>query len=240
MEASSPRAARYAATLDIPASWRVRTVFFALALFMSGGRLFADTVFRASAQGPPHIVLSQCIVVSQSSSLLQCKHFDLKKRRVVIVQLEQKSLPYTVKISSPQSHQMIVNLWKEFGYTTEITDLQGKTTTLYDSYLDFFPPAGTFFLRPVPPATHFSIKLEGGGFDEIDFSKISKVEIEGRTLKITLRNGNGPVEQGTMIMPTTQPAVAHFMGITSQYSPENKNVFDFSIPLQKLKEIVFQ
>jgi hypothetical protein len=54
---------------------------------------------------------------------------------------------------------------------------------------------------------------------------------------MTLRNGQ--VEEGKFLMPTNQPAEVRFLGITDQYNPASQQVFDFSLPLAKIKEIRF-
>jgi hypothetical protein len=41
-------------------------------------------------------------------------------------------------------------------------------------------------------------------------------------------------------MPTDRPAEARLLGITEQYDPASAEVFDFSLPLARLKEIRFE
>lgn len=47
------------------------------------------------------------------------------------------------------------------------------------------------------------------------------------------------MEAGRFLMPTNQPAEARFLGITDQYNPASSQVFDFSLPLARVKEIRF-
>jgi hypothetical protein len=80
--------------------------------------------------------------------------------------------------------------------------------------------------------------LDGGAADVEEFSKIARVEFQNSEITLTLRNGH--VEHGKYLMPTTQPAEARFLGITEKYDPSSDDVFDFSVPLSRLKSIVFQ
>jgi hypothetical protein len=79
--------------------------------------------------------------------------------------------------------------------------------------------------------------MDNGSADDVEISKIDRVQIQGDHLKMTLRNGQ--VEEGKFLMPTNQPAEVRFLGITDQYDPASPKVFDFSLPLANLKEIRF-
>ena len=199
----------------------------------------ADTLYQATADGRRRVIQSSAIVVHQDSSILVYKHFDLPDMRVEKVQLSKGSLPYTVVISSPLQRQGIVDLWKRFGYTASVTDLSGKTTQVFDAYIDYYPPRGIgSLLVSVPAVTSFPLLMNGNEADVEDFSKIARVEFQNGQITLTLRNGR--VEHGTYLMPTTKPAEARFLGITSKYNPASGDVFDFSEPLSRLKTIVFQ
>ncbi|HUX10851.1 MAG TPA: hypothetical protein VMW51_09420 [Terriglobia bacterium] len=201
--------------------------------------LQADTIYQAAAQGRRRVIQSNAILVSQDSSILVYKHFDLPDMRVEKVQLSEGSLPYTVITSSPQQRQSIVDLWKRFGYTALVTDTSGKATQVFDAYIDFYPPGGRgSLLIAVGALTSFPLQLDSGGADVADFSKIARVEFQNGEITLTLRNGR--VEHGKFLMPTSKPAEARFLGITSKYNPASEDVFDFSEPLSHLKSIVFQ
>jgi hypothetical protein len=166
------------------------------------------------------------------------KHFELKDRRVEIVRLNKGTLPYQVETASPDYRRQIVDIWKRFGLKATVTDLAGKATRVFDVYLDFYPPGGRgSLLESIPPTTSFAILMDNGGADEVEISKIDRVQIQGDRLKMTLRNGQ--VEEGKFLMPTNQPAEARFLGITDQYNPASQQVFDFSLPLASVKEIRF-
>ena len=198
----------------------------------------ADTIYQMNAQGKQVAVQRDAIVVSEDSSFLVYKHFELKDRRVEIVRLNKGSLPYSVATASPDARRQIVEVWKRFGFKATVTDLAGKTTRVFDAYLDFYPPGGRgSLLESVPPTTSFTLLLTMGSADETDFSKISQVQVQGEQLKITLRNGQ--VEEGKFLMPTSQPVEVRLLGITDQYNPASPQVFDFSLPLAKIKEISF-
>ncbi|MGH9433143.1 MAG: hypothetical protein ACRD3T_16550, partial [Terriglobia bacterium] len=77
-----------------------------------------------------------------------------------------------------------------------------------------------------------------GGADDIDFGDIQNIQFQGEHLKVTLTNGK--VKQGKFVMPTSQPAVAKFLGITDAYKPESDELYDYSIPLSQVKEIQFE
>jgi hypothetical protein len=201
--------------------------------------LEADTIFQTTAEGRQRVIQRNAIVVNQDSSILVYKHFDLPDMRVEKVQLSKGSLPYTVIISSPAERQSIVGMWKRFGYTASVTDTSGKTTQVYDIYIDFYPPDGRgSLLVAVPALTSFPLQPDAGGADVEDFSHIARLEFENGEITITLRNGR--IEHGRFLMPTTKPAEARFLGITNNYDPASQDVFDFSQPLAHLKTIVFQ
>lgn len=214
--------------------------FFLFALLLPLGiPLRADTIYQATAQGREQVVQRNAIVVRQDSYSLVYKHFDLPDMRVEKVHLSKGSLPYSVDISTRQQRERIVDLWKQFGYTAEVTDSSGKTMVVYDAYIDFYPPHGIgSLLAPVSPITSFPLQLGSGGADVESFSEIARVEFQGGNITVTLRNGR--VERGKFLMPTTKPAEARFLGITNKYDPVSEDVFNFSEPLYRLKSIVFQ
>jgi hypothetical protein len=198
----------------------------------------ADTIYQMSTQGKQVVVQRDAIVVSEDSSFLVYKHFELKDRRVEIVRLNKGSLPYSVETASPDARRQIVEVWKRFGFKATVTDLTGKATRVCDVYLDFYPPGGRgSLLESVPPATSFSVLLDNGSADDVEFAKIDRLEVQGERLQMSLRNGQ--VEEGKFLMPTTQPVEARFLGISDQYNPASQQVFDFSLPLARIKEIKF-
>jgi hypothetical protein len=198
----------------------------------------ADTIYQMNAQGRQVVVQAGAIVVSEDSSFLVYKHFEQKDRRVEIVRLNKGSLPYSVVTASPDQRRQIVEVWKRFGFKATVRDLAGKATRVFDVYLDFYPPGGRgSLLEAVPPTTSFSVLLDNGSADDVDISKIDRVQVQGNRLKMTLRNGE--VEEGKFLMPTNQPVEVRFLGITDQYDPASQQVFDFSLPLAKVKEISF-
>jgi hypothetical protein len=217
----------------------MKITLFLLSLLASlAAPLDADTIYQTSAQGKQVVVQRDAIVVGEDSSFLVYKHFDLKDRRVEIVRLNRGSLPYSVETSSPDNRRQIVDIWKRFGHKATVTDLAGKTTRVFDVYVDFYPPGGRgSLLESLPPTTSFTVLMENGSADEVEFSKIDHLEIQDDHLKMTLRNGQ--VEQGKFLMPTNQPAEVRFLGITEQYNAASEQVFDFSLPLAKIKEIRF-
>ncbi len=201
--------------------------------------LNADTIYQATAEGRQRVIQSDAIVIHQDSSILIYKHFDLPDMRVEKVQLSRGSLPYTVIISSSLQRQSIVDLWKRFGYTASVTDSSGKTTQVFDAYIDYYPPGGRgSLLVAVSAVTSIPLLLNSGAADVQDFSKIARVDFQNGEIKLTFTNGH--VEQGKYLMPTNQPAEARFLGITDKYNPSSDEVFDFSEPLSHLKSIVFQ
>ena len=198
----------------------------------------ADTIYQMNAQGRQVVVQLDAIVVSEDSSFLVYKHFELKDRRVEIVRLNKGTLPYSVETASPDYRRHIVDIWKRVGFKATVTDLAGKATRVFDVYLDFYPPGGRgSLLESLPPTTSFTVLMDNGSADEVEISKIDRVQIQGDHLKMTLRNGQ--VEEGKFLMPTNLPAEVRFLGITDQYNPASQQVFDFSLPLASLKEIKF-
>ena len=104
--------------------------------------------------------------------------------------LNQGSLPYQVNPSAPEARRQIVETWKRFGYKATLVDESGKRAELFDLYLDFYPPGGRgSLLESVPPMTKLPLLVDGGGADEIEFSKIARIEVEGSQLRVTLRSG---------------------------------------------------
>ncbi|HTV56000.1 MAG TPA: hypothetical protein VMI06_13940 [Terriglobia bacterium] len=198
-----------------------------------------DTIVQTNAEGQRVIVQSNAIVVNQNQYAITYKHFDLKLRRVVKVELQQGSLPYRAVLSSAAERKEIVNVWKQFGYTTLVTTQAGKTTRVYDSYIDFFPPSGVgTFLQTVPARTNLPILTDQGSADEVEFSDIGTIDNVSGHLKVSLTNGR--VEAGKFLMPTSEPAVVHFMGITNSYSPSSALTYDFSVPLSRIEQIRFE
>ena len=199
----------------------------------------ADTVYQTNPQGRQEILQRDAIVVRQDASILVYKHFDLQQRRVEKVQLNCGSLPYIVIPSSAQDRQRIVRQWKVFGYTAAVTDASGKTTQVFDAYIDFFPPGGQgSFFEAVPAVTSFILQLAGGGADSVEFSEIAQVEIKKDLIKLHLRDGR--IETGKFLIPTSQRAEVRFLGITKAYDPSSEEVFDFSKLLSHLTDIRFE
>jgi len=198
----------------------------------------ADTIYQMNAQGRQVVVQRDAIVVSEDSSFLVYKHFELKDRRVEIVRLNKGTLPFSVETASPDYRRHIVDIWKRVGFKATVTDLAGKATRVFDVYLDFYPPGGRgSLLESLPPTTSFAVLMDNGSADDVEISKIDRVQIQGDHLKMTLRNGQ--VEEGKFLMPTNKPAEVRFLGITDQYNPASQQVFDFSLPLANIKEIRF-
>jgi len=201
--------------------------------------LFADTIVQANAQGKHVVIQRDAIMVKDDPSFLVYKHFDLKEQRVVKVVLNKGSLPYEVNPSAPEARRQIVETWKRFGHKATLVDESGKRAELFDLYLDFYPPGGRgSLLESVPPMTKLPLLVDGGGADEIEFSKIARIEVEGSQLRVTLRGGQ--TEAGKFLMPTDKPAEVRVLGITEHYDPASADVFDFSLPLTRLKEIRFE
>jgi hypothetical protein len=201
--------------------------------------LAADTIYQTNAQGKQVVIQRDAVVVKEDPSFLIYKHFDLKERRVVKATLNQGSLPYSVQRSNAAGRQQIVELWKRFGYKVDVTEANGKSSALFDAYFDFYPPGGRgSLLESVPARTSLPILMDGGAADELEFSKIATIQIQGEHLKITLRNGE--VESGRFLMPTDKPAEVRLLGITDRYDPDSNEVFDFSEPLNRLSELRFE
>jgi hypothetical protein len=202
-------------------------------------RVSADVITQVNAEGRQVVLQRDAIVVRQDSSSIVYKHFDLPNRRVVKETLQESSLPYSVTRSSPDSRQQIVDLWKKFGFTATVTDSSGKATRVYDVYVDFYPPGGEgSLLEAIPARTDFPMELSSGGADTFDFDKITHVQFQGDQMQITLSNGQ--VKQGKFLMPTRSPAEARFLGITDHYDPASFDVYDFSLPLTRIREIDFE
>jgi hypothetical protein len=200
--------------------------------------LHADDIFQINAQGKREAVQRDAIVIENDSSYLVYKHFDLKERRVEKVSLAKGSLPYVVEPSSTDARRDIISMWKRFGFTAAATDLNGKTTRIADAYLDFYPPGGRgSLLESVPAMTSFTLLLTGGAADEVKFDNIDHVDLAAGLLKITRRDGR--VEEGKLLPPTSQPVETRLLGITDKYDPASQDVFDYSVPLARLKEIRF-
>jgi hypothetical protein len=189
-------------------------VLFLQLLFAGLIPLQADVITQTNAQGRRVVIQRDAIVIRQDSSAVVYKHFDLKERRVVKVTLNQASLPYDVQSSAPEARQQIVELWKRFGFAATVTDDAGKATRVSDAYLDFYPPGGR------------------------DFSDITRVEFQGDHLRLTLADGS--VKEGRFLMPTSKPAEARFLGITDRYDPASPDVFDFSLPLSRIRQMDFE
>jgi hypothetical protein len=211
-----------------------------LALFLCGtSPLAADTILQMTPQGRQVVILRDAIVVKEDSSSILYKHFELKERRVEKVRLNRGPQDYHVVYSQPEERQQIVKTWKRFGYAAVVTGQDGKTTTLYDVYLDFYPPGGRgSLLESVPARTSFPILIEGGGADEVEFSKIARIEFQGDLMQLSLKNGQ--TLKARFLMPTEKPAEARLLGITDEYDPASDEVFDFFLPLNRLKEIRFE
>jgi hypothetical protein len=199
----------------------------------------ADTIYQTTPQGRQVVMQRGAIVIQDDSSMLTYKHFDLPERRVVKVSLRKGLLPYQVSTSPAAERQQIVQGWKRFSYRATLTDQGGQTTILFNLFLDFYPPGGRgSLLEVVPPRTTLPVSLDRGGADEIEFSKIERILFQGDHLKLTLRDGQ--VLEGRFLMPTDKPAEARFLGMTDHYDPASKDVFDFFLPLAKVKEVQFQ
>ena len=201
--------------------------------------LGADTIYQMTGQGKQAVVQRDAILIREDSSFVVYKHFELRDRRVEVVRLNKGSLPYSVQTASPEQRRQIVEVWKRFGFKATVTDLAGKATKLFDVFLDFYPPGGRgSLLESIPATTSFTILLDNGSADDVDISKITRVQIQGDHLKMTLRDGK--LEEGKFLMPTNQPAEVRFLGISDQYEPASDRVFDFSLPLARIKEIDFE
>jgi hypothetical protein len=209
-----------------------------LGMTLAAVPLHADTIYQIDAQGRKQVIQRDAIVIQNDSSYLAYKHFDLKERRVEKVSLAKGSLPLVVETSPAEARAAIVGNWKRFGYTATVTDDAGKTLQVFDAYLDFFPPGGRgSFLESVPATTSIVLLLANGGADEINFDEIARIDFSKNVLTVVRRDGR--VEQGKFLMPTQQPAEARLLGITDRYNPSSEEVYNFSVPLARLKEIRF-
>ncbi len=205
---------------------------------LSIGPLWADTLYQTSAQGRQVVIQRNAIVVKEDSSSLVYKHFDLRERRVVKVRLNKGTLDYSVVISGQPERQQIVENWKRFGYKASVTDQAGKTTRVFDAYIDFYPPGGRgSLLESFPPRTSLTLLRDDGGVDDLEFAKIQRVEFLGNQMKAILPDGQ--VKSGQFLKPIDQPVEPRLLGITEHYNPASEEVFDFSLPLTQLKEIRF-
>lgn len=217
-----------------------RSALLLLALLFAGLiPLQADVISQTNAQGRRVVIQQNAIVIRQDSSALVYKHFDLKDRRVTTAVLNQGSLPYEVQSSAADARQQIVELWKRFGFTATVTDDAGKAVRVYDAYIDFYPPGGRgSLLESVPARTNFPVELTAGGYDQFDFSDVNRIEFQGDHLRFTLADGS--VKEGRFLMPTSKPAEARFLGITDHYDPASSDVFDFSLPFARIRQIDFE
>jgi len=198
----------------------------------------ADTIYQTTAQGKQVVIQRRAIVIQDDSSSLTYKHFDLPERRVVKVTLRKGMLPYQVSTSTPVERQEILQSWKRFSYRATLTDQTGKSTAMFNLYLDFYPPGGRgSLLESVPPRTTLPVLLDQGGADDIEFSKIDRIVFQGDRLKLTLRDGQ--VLDGRFLMPTDKPAEARVLGMTDHYDPSSAEVYDFFLLLTKLREVRF-
>jgi hypothetical protein len=192
-----------------------------------------------NGQGKQVVVQRDAILIKDDPSFVVYKHFELRDRRVEVVRLNKGSLPYSVQTASPEQRRQIVEVWKRFGFKATVTDLAGKATSLFDVYLDFYPPGGRgSLLESIPATTSFSILLDNGSADDVDMSKITSIQIQGDHLKMTLRDGK--LEEGKFLMPTSLPVEVRLLGVSDQYDPASDRVFDFSLPLARIKEIDFE
>lgn len=218
----------------------IKRLALALAVVaLNSGPLPADTVYQTNSEDKPVVIQRNAIVIKEDSGALVYKHFDLKERRVVKIALNKGSLDYSVVTSGLGERQQIVDTWKRFGYSATVTDQAGKTTKVFDAFLDFYPPGGRgSLLEALPARTVIPLQLDQGGVDEPEFSKIERTEFQGNRVKITLRSGQ--VEEGRLLNVTNQPVEVRFLGITEHYDPTSEDVFDFSLPLSRVKEIRFE
>ncbi len=218
----------------------IKRLALALAVVaLNSGPLPADTVYQTNSEDKPVVIQRNAIVIKEDSGALVYKHFDLRERRVVKIALNKGSLDYSVVTSRLPERQQIVDTWKRFGYSATVTDQAGKTTKVFDAFLDFYPPGGRgSLLEALPARTVIPLQLDQGGVDEPEFSKIERIEFQGDRVKITLRSGQ--VEQGRLLNVTNQPVEVRFLGITEHYDPTSEDVFDFSLPLSRVKEIRFE
>jgi hypothetical protein len=211
----------------------------ALLTLGAGAPLRADTILQTNARGKTVVLHREAIVVRQDPSSIEYKHFELKERRIVKVRLSRGAANITVRTTPPEDRRAIVDKWRRFAYRATITGTSGKTTRVDGLYLDFYPPGGRgSLLESVPARTTFPVLLESGSADEIEFSKIRRLEFSGERLTVALADGQ--VKQARFLMPTNQPAEARLLGITAQYDPSSPDLFDFAIPLEQVKEVKFE
>ena len=131
-----------------------------------------------------------------------------------------------------------MDIWKRFGFKATVTDLAGKDHPRLRRLPGFLPSRRARLVVGIGPShNQLHLLMDNGSADDVEISKIDRVEIQGDHLKMTLRNGQ--IEEGKFLMPTNQPAEVRFLGITDQYNPASQQVFDFSLPLAKIKEIRF-
>lgn len=201
--------------------------------------IFADVISQINAEGRQVVLQRDAIVIRQDSSSITYKHFDLKERRVVKARLQESSLPYQITRSAPDARQQIVGLWRRFGFVATVTDASGKSTRVSDAYIDFYPPNGQGSMVEVLPArTDLPVELTSGGGDIVDFADLISAEFQGEHLKLTLASGQ--VKEGRLLSPSSHPVEARFLGITDHYDPASEDVFDFSLPLTRIKQIDFE
>ena len=201
--------------------------------------LSADVISQINAQGQQVVVQRDAIVVKQDSATIIYKHFDLKERRIVKATLQESSLPYQISRSAPDNRRQIVDQWRRFGFTANVTDISGKTSQISDTYIDFYPPGGQgSLLESVPAETHLPVQFSDGSSDYLDFGDIARIEFQGSHVRVTLSSGQ--VKEGQFMMPTSHPAEARVLGVTDKYDAASEDVFDFSIPLARVKQIDFQ
>lgn len=201
--------------------------------------LSADVISQINSQGQQVVIQRDAIVVKQDSATIIYKHFDLKERRIVKATLQESSLPYQISRSAPDNRRQIVDQWRRFGFTATVTDTSGKTAQISDAYIDFYPPGGQGSLLEVLPAeTHLPVQFSDGSSDYIDFGDITRIEFQPNHVRVTLTSGQ--VKEGQFMMPTSQPAEARILGVTDKYDPASEDVFDFSIPLARVRQIDFQ
>ncbi len=216
-----------------------RTVLIALTLNVGLAALDADTVIQTDAQGRRQVIQRDAIVLRDDSYFLVYKHFDLKERRITKVALNQGSLPYSAETGNEAERQRIVAVWKRFGFTATVTDQSGKSTRLYDVYLDFYPPGGRgSLLESIPARTSLPMLFDDGGAGELDFAEIARLDVQGDHLKVT--STEGTVKEGRLLISAHQAVEARLLGITDHYDPASPEVFDFSIPLARVKQVAFE
>jgi hypothetical protein len=247
----SPSSARRGSCLEILArhgqeiltplrSKEGRACLLAFVLTLAGASpLFPDVISQTNSDGRQVVIQRDAIIIKQDSSSITYKHFDLKQRRVVKEHLQESSLPYQIARSAPDVRQQIVSLWRRFGYVATVTDTSGKSTRVYDVYIDFYPPGGRGSLLDVLPArTDLPVELTSGGSDIADFADIARAEFQGDHLKLTMTDGQ--TKEGRLLPLTNKPVEIRFLGITDHYDPASEDVFDFSLPLDRIKQIDFE